>query len=175
MKMQNIFILYAMALFGLGRGLCSEWRRGDCKSVGAPAFVLSELRNRKAKPLITALFSATAPARPAYCLFVVHRDSRQGPPAMHNESMTPLRSRDGPGSLEVSLPNYMGVCRTRADGHATAQPYAKRFARRYQRATMVLGIYSGLPEVRTQNHVRRWQPASIQPKIAHNCHPIRGL
>ena len=61
MKMQNIFILYAMALFGLGRGLCSEWRRGDCKSVGAPAFVLSELRNRKAKPLITALFSAPAP------------------------------------------------------------------------------------------------------------------
>ena len=142
MKMQNIFILYAMALFGLGRGLCSEWRRGDCKSVGAPAFVLSELRNRKAKPLITALFSA--PALPAYCLFVVLRDSRQEPPpAMHNESMTPLRSRDGPGSLQVSLPNYMGVCRTRTDGrgHATAQPYAKRFAS--QRATMVLGAYSG--------------------------------
>ena len=114
MKMQNIFILYAMALFGLGRGLCSEWRRGDCKSVGAPAFVQSELRNRKAKPLITALFSA--PALPAYCLFVVLRDSRQEPPpAMHNESMTPLRSRDGPGSLQVSLPNYMGVCRTRTD------------------------------------------------------------
>ena len=163
-------------LGGVGaRGRCMQWRRGDCKSVGARRPCFCSARTPKPKTQTANYRSLFCARHPGYCLFVVLRDSResrQEPPAMHNESMTPLRSRDRrtarvargvSAQLYVCLPDAR--TRTDADGHATAQPYAKRFARRYQRVTIVIGAYSG----------NQRQPASMQLKIAHNCHHIKGV
>ena len=68
---------------------------------------------------------------------------------MHNESMTPLRSRDGPGSLEVSLPNYMGVCRTHADTRQLSRMLkGLQGVIREQR-----GAYSGLTDTKSRKEM----------------------
>ena len=82
MKMHNIFIPLSCAGTvwvgsGLGVAACSGGEEiAKVLAPGAPAFVQLELRNRKPKPLITALFSAPATPVIVCLLFSVTQESQ---------------------------------------------------------------------------------------------------